>query len=197
MFPLRGQGKRNKISEMALLYQRACGLYHPRTERLRMPRFFRVVGDRLRLSGTVLPRACTVVIVLALAATLTGWVLEFSARRTPAEPVRAIPLGNPAPRTQADETAPIARLLGARPGTDSSDIKLVGVIAQGKQGQGIALLAVDGRPALPLRAGDEVAAGVTLAEVRADRVVVSRSGATQEIRLPAKPAPDGIVKVPN
>jgi hypothetical protein len=70
-----------------------------------------------------------------------------------------------------------------------------GFAAQGKQGQGIALLAVDSRPALPLRAGDEVAAGVTLAEVRADRVVVSRSGATQEIRLPAKPAPEGIVKV--
>ncbi|HKA39560.1 MAG TPA: type II secretion system protein N [Burkholderiales bacterium] len=162
-----------------------------------MAHFLRVIGDRLHLSGTAFPRVCTILLVLALAATLTGWVLEFSARRTPAEPVRAVPLGNPAPRTQAEEIAPIARLLGALPGTDGSDIKLVGVIAQGRQGQGIALLAVDGRPALPLRAGEEIAAGVTLAEVRADRVVVSRSGAVQEIRLPAKPAPDGIVKVPN
>jgi general secretion pathway protein C len=162
-----------------------------------MAHFFRVVGDRLRLSGTGLPRACTVLLVLALAATLTGWALEFSARRTPAEPVRAVPIGNPTPRIQAEEIGPIAQLLGARPGSDGSDIKLVGVIAQGKQGQGIALLAVDGRPALPLRAGDEIATGVTLAEVRADHVVVSRSGATQEIRLPSKPAPDGIVKVPN
>ena len=162
-----------------------------------MAHFFRVVGDRVGLSGPALPRACTVLLVLALAATLTGWVLEFSARRTPAEPVRAVPLGNPAPRTQAEDVAPVAQLFGARPGRDGSDIRLVGVIAQGKQGQGIALLAVDGQPALAMRAGDEVAAGVTLAEVRADRVLLSRSGATQEIRLPAKPAPEGITRVPN
>jgi general secretion pathway protein C len=57
------------------------------------------------------------------------------------------------------------------------------------------ILVVNGGPALALRAGAEIAAGVTLAEVRADLVLVSRSGAVQEIRLPAKPAADGIVKV--
>ena len=34
-----------------------------------------------------------------------------------------------------------------------------------------------------------------LAEACADPVLVSRSGGVQEIRLPAKPAPEGIVKV--
>jgi len=61
--------------------------------------------------------------------------------------------------------------------------------------RGIALLAVDGHPALALRAGAEIAANVMLAEVRADHVLINRSGAVQEIRLPAKPAPEGIVKV--
>jgi len=55
-------------------------------------------------------------------------------------------------------------------------------------------LAVDGHPALALRAGAEIAANVMLAEVRADHVLVSRSGGVQEIRLPAKPAPGGIFK---
>ena len=41
----------------------------------------------------------------------------------------------------------------------------------------------------------EIAASVMLAEVRADHVLVSRSGGVQELRLPAKPAPEGIVKV--
>jgi len=54
---------------------------------------------------------------------------------------------------------------------------------------------VDGRPPLALRAGAEIAAGVTLVDVRADRVLVSRSGAVQEVRLPAKPTAEGIVKV--
>jgi len=151
--------------------------------------------ERIGFSGANLPRACTFVLVLALAVTITGWALDFTARRTPSEPVRPVTVGNPAARTQAADIAPIAFLFGALPGVDGSDIRLVGVIAQGKRGQGIALLAVDGRPPLALRAGREIAAGVTLAEVRADHVLVSRSGAIQEIRLPAKPAPDGIVKV--
>jgi hypothetical protein len=61
-------------------------------------------------------------------------VLEFSARRTPSEPVRPVTAGDPAPRTQAAEIAPIAYLFGAVPGADGSDIKLVGVIAQGLRG---------------------------------------------------------------
>jgi len=134
-------------------------------------------------------------LVLALAATLTGWVLDLGARRTPSEPVRPVAVGDTAPRSQAADVAPVAFLFGARPGADGSDIRLVGVIAQGARGKGVALLAVDGRPPVALRAGEEIAAGVALAEVRADRVVVSRSGATQEIRLPAKPVPEGIVKV--
>jgi general secretion pathway protein C len=151
--------------------------------------------ERIGITGANLPRAFTFVLVLALAVTITGWALDFTSRRTPSEPVRPVTVGNPAPRTQAADIAPIAFLFGALPGADGSNIKLVGVIAQGKRGEGVALLAVDGRPPLALRAGSVIAAGVTLAEVRADRVVVSRSGALQEIRLPAKPAPDGIVKV--
>jgi general secretion pathway protein C len=150
---------------------------------------------RVGVSGATLVRTCTVVLVLALAVTITSWVLEFSARRSPSEPVRPVTAGDSAPRTQAADVAPIAFLFGAVPGADGSDIKLVGVIAQGPRGKGVALLAVDGRPPLAVRAGAEIAAGVTLSEVRSDRVVVSRSGAIQEIRMPAKPAPDGIVKV--
>jgi general secretion pathway protein C len=150
---------------------------------------------RMGLPARSLARACTFVLVIALAVTVTAWVLEFSARRTPSEPVRPVIGGDSAPRTQAAEVAPIAFLFGAVPGADGADIKLIGVIAQGKQGKGIALLAVDGRPPLAVRAGEEFAAGVTLAEVRSGGVLVSRGGALQEIRLPAKPAPEGIVKV--
>jgi hypothetical protein len=75
------------------------------------------------------------------------------------------------------------------------NIRLLGVIAQGAKGKGIALLAVDGRPAAPVRAGETLAGGATLAEVRHDRVVVEREGAAREIRLPAKAAPSGITPV--
>src|SRR5574341_908289 len=114
---------------------------------------------RIGVAGATLARACTIVLVLAVVATITGWVLEFSARRTPSEPVRPVAVGDPAPRTQAAEIAPVAFLFGALPGADGSDIRLVGVIAQGKRGQGVALLAVDGRPPLALRAGAEIEIG--------------------------------------
>ena len=140
-------------------------------------------------------RACTVVLVLAFAASIAGWFLQFSAHRTPSEPVRTISTGNPAARTQAADIAPIAGLFGARAGDGPGDIRLVGVIAQGKSGEGIALLSIDSKPAVALRAGDDIGPGITLAEVRSDRVVINRSGVPQEIRLPGKPAPEGITRV--
>jgi general secretion pathway protein C len=140
-------------------------------------------------------RLATFVLVLALAASITGWILEFSGRRTPSEPVRPISTGNPAARTQAADIAPIAGLFGAQGGDEAGDIRLVGVIAQGKSGQGIALLSIDSKPAVALRAGEDIRPGITLAEVRDDRGVVNRSGVPQEIRLPGKPAPEGITRV--
>jgi hypothetical protein len=47
-----------------------------------------------------------------------------------------------------------------------------------------------------VRAGEVIMAGATLAEVRHDRVLVEREGATREIRLPAKPPPAGISRAP-
>ena len=154
------------------------------------------MSGRIGLTGAGAARACTILLVLALAATIAGWALEFAARRAPSEPVRPIPSGSTAARAQPADIASIAQLFGARAGGEGADIRLVGVIAQGGQGRGLALLAVDGRPAMPARAGEEVAAGVTLSEVRTDGVLLSRAGAKQEIRLPAKPASDGIRKVP-
>jgi general secretion pathway protein C len=139
-------------------------------------------------------RGCTVLLVLALGATAAEWALTFSAQRTPREPVSALVLGNQVARSQAAETVSIARLFGAQPSGEANSVRLLGVIARGTRGKGIALLSLDGQPAIAVRAGDAIAGDATLAEVQADRVLVSRSGVTSEIRLPSKPAPEGIVK---
>jgi general secretion pathway protein C len=59
----------------------------------------------------------------------------------------------------------------------------------GAGGRGIAVIGVEGQPARSYRTGDLVAPGVVLKEVRKDRVVLSRAGVVQELRLPTKPAP--------
>jgi len=141
-----------------------------------------------------LARVCTVLLTVALAVTLTEWALTFSARRVPKEPMRALVVGNPVARSQPLETASIARLFGAV-ATEASSVRLLGVIAEGTHGKGVALLAVDGQPAVAVRAGEVIAGDATLTEVRSDRVLVTRAGATQEIRLPAKRPADGITRV--
>jgi general secretion pathway protein C len=141
------------------------------------------------------PRASAVVLAMALAVVATDWVLTLSARRTTLEAVRPVPPGDAVPRTEAADVAPVAHLFGGSAAMHEGNIRLLGVIAQGAKGKGIALLAVDGRPAAPVRAGETLPGGATLAEVRHDRVVVEREGAAREIRLPAKAAPSGITPV--
>ena len=62
-------------------------------------------------------------------------------------------------------------------------------MADGASGRGIAVIAVEGQPPRAYRTGDYVAAGVQIKEVRKDRVLLSRSGVVQELRLPTKTAP--------
>src|SRR5438105_2064510 len=134
-------------------------------------------------------RAASVLLAAALVASVTEWVLTFSARRTPSEPVRVLPAGQAEAQVQVTDVAPVARLLGAASGGEPSSIRAVGVMAEGSTGRGIAVIAVEGQPTKSYRAGDAVAPGVVLKEVRKDGVVLSRSGALQELRLPTKTAP--------
>ena len=140
-------------------------------------------------------RVATVLLAIILVASLTNWVLTFSARRTPAEPLRTLSAGQVEARAASVDTAAIARLLGATPG-GTGNIRALGVIAEGTSGRGVALIGVEGQPARPVRAGDAIAPGVVLAEVQKDGVVIERSGARQQIRIATKPAPQGILKAP-
>ncbi len=139
-------------------------------------------------------RLLSVALALALAVITTDWVLTLSSRRTPAQPVRPLALGDSVARTQAADIAPVARLLGGSAPTEDGRIRLLGVIARGSRGKGIALMAVEGQAAMPVRAGETIAAGLVLTEVRADHVLLSREGAPEELRLPARAAPAGIVR---
>jgi general secretion pathway protein C len=141
-------------------------------------------------------RPSALLLAVALAAVTTDWYLTLTARRTPSEAVQPMPTSDAVARTEPVDVAPVARLLGGGAASEEGNIRLLGVIAQGARGKGIALLAVDGRPATPVRAGETIVAGATLAEVRHDRVLVDREGAMREIRLPpAKTVPGGFSSV--
>lgn len=139
-------------------------------------------------------RIATVLLAIILVASVTKWALTFSARRTPAEPLRTLPAGQVEAKAPSVDTAIIARLLGAS--GSAGNIRALGVIAEGTSGKGVALIGIEGQPARPVRAGDAIAPGVVLAEVQKDGVVIDRSGARQQILIATKPAPpEAIVPV--
>ena len=140
-------------------------------------------------------RMASVALAIALVASVTNWVLTFTSGRVPSEPVRNLP-ANETEVARAMDTAPIARLFGAT-GDAPTNIRALGVMAEGSTGRGIALIAIEGKPARAVRAGEAIAPGVILAEVRRDGVVVNRSGALQQIRLATKPPAQGLLPVPS
>lgn len=138
------------------------------------------------------PRLMTLCLAVFLVASVTDWVLTFTAGRTPVEPVRTLPANETEIRARAVDTAAVARLFGAS-GEAATNIRALGVMAEGSTGRGIALIGVEGKAPRPVRAGEAIAPGVILAEVRRDGVVVNRSGAMQQIRLATKPLPQGVL----
>lgn len=139
-------------------------------------------------------RLATLVLLILLVASATDWVLTFTGRRTPSEPIRNLPANETEIRARPVDTAAVARLMGASADTGTS-IRALGVMAEGSTGRGIALIGVEGKAPRAVRAGETIAPGVVLAEVRHDGVVISRSGATQQIRLATKPPPQGVTPV--
>jgi general secretion pathway protein C len=140
-------------------------------------------------------RLASLVLAVALVASLTDWVLTFSGRRAATLPLKNLPAGEVETRAQPVDTAAIARLLGTTAST-AGNIRALGVMAEGSSGRGIALIGIDGQPARAVRAGETIAPGVVLAEVQRDSVVIDRAGAMQQIRIVTKPLPQGLLRAP-
>ncbi|HEU4621727.1 MAG TPA: type II secretion system protein N [Burkholderiaceae bacterium] len=126
-------------------------------------------------------RAVTLALFVALCALVAYWAMVLSAPR----PVIA-PAPPPAPTTPTFDSALHARLFGgANAGTQTSNIRVVGVIApEGGRTVGVALLAVDNKPVKPYAAGQPISPGVTLSSVQSDRVIIDQGGANIELRVP-------------
>jgi hypothetical protein len=142
-------------------------------------------------------------LLLAIAAACTYWILQWVTVRSSSETLVPVPVGDRVARSQPLDTAAAASVFGDVPsGTPKANkalptlsirIRLDGVIAEGGQGTGIALISVDDRPALAYRVGDRIGATLTLTDVRADRIVVRTPQGKREVQMPPRVAPGGIV----
>lgn len=125
--------------------------------------------------------------LVAASAVYWGMKLGSSPAGAPAEAaVRSVPPSDP---------AAVARLLGATtaaaaaPVNPSSRFQLLGVVAE-RDGGGAALLAVDGKPPKPYRAGAQVDENLVLQSVEARRVTLAASMQAQPsitLELPPRP----------
>jgi general secretion pathway protein C len=135
------------------------------------------------------------VLLAAIAGVGTFWYLQWSSVRAPREQLAAVPAGDRVARSAPLDTASVARLFGATQAANPTRIRLLGVIAEGGQGRGVALLSLDGQPPLAFRAGEAIDASLTLAEVGRDRVAIRSAAGIQEVLMPERAPPTGIVPV--
>jgi general secretion pathway protein C len=68
----------------------------------------------------------------------------------------------------------------------SSSAKLLGVVAATGTRPGYAILRLDARKSVAVLQGEEIEAGLKLAEVHPDHVVLDRSGVREKLPLPEK-----------
>lgn len=141
-------------------------------------------------------RLASIILAIALVASATGWVLNFVNYRTIREPLRGLPSDALSAAIQPTDIQRLAQLFGATADDSLNGIRTLGVIAEGKSGHGIALIGINGQPARTVRAGEQLAPGIVLTEVRHDGVVVRRGGDFQQIRLAKKESPVGVLRAP-
>jgi general secretion pathway protein C len=141
-------------------------------------------------------RLASIILAIALVASATGWVLNFVNYRTIREPLRGLPSDALSAAIQPTDIQRLAQLFGATADDSLNGIRTLGVIAEGKSGRGIALIGINGQPARTVRAGEQLAPGIVLTEVRHNGVVVRRGADVQQIRLAKKEPPAGVLRAP-
>ena len=147
---------------------------------------------RLRLP---VARIVSVLLFAALCAIVADWALQLLAPRAPIAPTGAVAQAQP-----PTDLSAAGQLFGGAPrpveaGADGpSNIQVAGVLAAGPRG--VALLAVDGRPAKPFAIGEVVVAGTTVRSVTGEAVELERGGRALRLAAPARGSLDVLTSGP-
>ncbi len=137
----------------------------------------------------------SVLLFAALCAIVAGWALQLLAPRAPIAPAGAVAQAQP-----PTDLSAAGQLLGGAPrpvdpvAEGPSNIQVAGVLAAGARG--VALLAVDGRPAKPFAVGEAVVDGTTVRSVTGDAVELERGGRPMRLAAPARGSIDVLTSGP-
>jgi general secretion pathway protein C len=132
-------------------------------------------------------RFATILMHLALLALVCAaaayWIAKIA---TPAPTPAPPPVASPPPRDVDPVLA--ARMFGLVQLANTqvtANVQVSGVFAAGDRSS--AVLVVDGKPARAYLVGQQIAPGLTLAEVRHDGVTLESGGGRQDVRVPPRP----------
>ncbi len=143
------------------------------------------------------PRLTAFGMAVLLAFSAVYWVLRWPATQRPSGAVADLPVAPAAPVAPAEQSRLLAQLLGAggraldvAPAGLAARLVLSGVVANAA-GSGVALIAVDGKPARAYAVGSAVADGLVLKAVAPRRAMLAADvqapvDLTLEMKLPVR-----------
>ena len=137
------------------------------------------------------PVMVSLVLFLALSASLAYWIVQWTA---PAP--RAISAPPKSERTMPPISAAASLFGGRSPGSAIANVQLRGVVHSGSLSGSVAIIAVEGKAARALTANSEIAPGVIVKEILNKTVVVSEKGVERELSLPAFAAQESNTTAP-
>lgn len=126
-----------------------------------------------------LPLLCSFILFILLCASVTYWVLQWTAPATRALQVRA-----PSEPTLPDISAAAQLFGGASSATTVTPLQLSGIIYASKASERVAIIAAEAKPARALRLYAEVVPGITIHQINQRSVVVLENSQQRVIPLP-------------
>lgn len=126
-----------------------------------------------------LPLLCSFILFILLCASVTYWVLQWTAPATRALQVRA-----PSEPTLPDIAAAAQLFGGASAAATITPLQLSGIIYSAIPGERVAIITSDAKPARALGMNAEVAPGIIIKQINQRSVVVLENSQQRVIPLP-------------
>ncbi len=126
-----------------------------------------------------LPLLCSFILFILLCASVTYWVLQWTAPAT-----RALQLRAPSEPTLPDIAAAAQLFGGASAAATITPLQLSGIIYSAIPGERVAIITSDAKPARALGMNAEVAPGIIIKQINQRSVVVLENSQQRVIPLP-------------
>jgi general secretion pathway protein C len=126
-----------------------------------------------------LPLLCSFILFILLCASVTYWVLQWTAPAT-----RALQVTAPSEPTLPDIAAAAQLFGGASAAATVTPLQLSGIIYASKASERVAIIATEAKPARALRLHAEVAPGIIIKQINQRSVVVLENSQQRVIPLP-------------